>query len=94
MIRTWFRTDVLANGQQTGPRVAICPETRGQAEVEIEFDTSRSPDAEVGVLQCSRWPEHAGCAQACMCGIDAAWAATHGILVRSSLGPEPYWDEV
>ena len=60
-----------------GTRVVVCPETREYAAVEVDAGhaattTARAGHAELKLYQCTRWPEHAGCAQECLGQIERA----------------------
>jgi hypothetical protein len=59
---TWRRT--------RGRRVVKCPETRKLAAVELDtrhaIVTALWESADLRVKNCSRWPEHEKCNQACL----------------------------
>jgi len=74
----WFRF--------RGSGVVTCPETRKPAGVQLDARHAavtalvKSPDLRLS--SCSRWPEHAGCGQACLAQIEAA---PQDCLVRNIL---------
>jgi len=69
-----------------GERVITCPETKAPAGVEVDAGKAAAQAAAGGVAielkDCSRWPERAGCDQACVSQIESAPA---GCLVRNLL---------
>jgi hypothetical protein len=78
LIRAWW----TARGQ----RLVICPETMEPAAVEIDpVDAAFQAllkTREIHLQSCIRWPEKAGCGQACVSQIAAA---PRGCLIRSVL---------
>lgn len=80
---TWYTTW----RHYRGVRVITCPETGSQEAVEI--DAARAANAavvqgweDVGLRDCSRWPERSQCDQACRPQISAS---ADGCLARSLL---------
>ena len=69
-----------------GPRMVTCPDSGGLTQVELDARraaiTSALGSARLRVKECTQWPRHAGCAQACIAGIDLADAKDHGLLIR------------
>ena len=67
-----------------GKRIVTCPETNLPVSTEVNAAlaaaTSMATQPRFVVTACSRWPEHAGCAQACALQIEASPEET---LVRS-----------
>ena len=60
-----------------GKRIILCPETLEPAGVEVDaLLAARSPDADLRLSACSRWPEKADCDQACLAQIEAEPKAT------------------
>lgn len=77
---------VQAYWKARGRRLVTCPETREPVAVEIDpMDAAFNvllKTREVHLKSCTRWPERAGCGQACMTQIETA---PNGCLVRSVL---------
>ncbi|HEX6626234.1 MAG TPA: hypothetical protein VF064_21130 [Pyrinomonadaceae bacterium] len=70
-----------------GTRVVVCPETRGYVAVEVDARHAAATAATKGepelvLSACTRWPERAGCDQACVWQIERAPA---DCLVRTML---------
>jgi len=69
-----------------GPRLVTCPDSGGLTQVELDARrgaiTSALGSAQLRVKECTQWPRLAGCAQACIAGIDLADAKDHGLLIR------------
>ncbi|HYR27382.1 MAG TPA: hypothetical protein VEU30_02895, partial [Thermoanaerobaculia bacterium] len=59
-----------------GKRIVTCPETNLPVSTEINAalaaGTRLAKQPRFVVTACSRWPEHAGCAQACALQIEAS----------------------
>jgi hypothetical protein len=59
-----------AFGRHRRPRTLHCPETGGEARVQIDARhaarTALPGPPELRVADCSLWPERAGCHQACL----------------------------
>ncbi len=55
-----------------GLRVVTCPETGDGAAVSVEALFAATWDGALRLSACSRWPERAGCDQACLTQIAAA----------------------
>jgi hypothetical protein len=77
-LRTWWRL--------RGTRVITCPESRRPAAVEIAAGrgavAALAGTPALRLSACSRWPEMAGCGQACLAEIEAA---PDGCLARAML---------
>lgn len=71
-----------------GPRLLLCPETGTVVDLELDavhaMLTSLAGDTELRVARCRLWEECVGweCDQMCLRGLDPAFAAEHGLLVR------------
>ncbi len=69
-----------------GERVVTCPENQRPAGVAVDARHAAASGLgfrpELRLSACSRWPEHAGCGQACLAQIEAA---PEGCLVRNIL---------
>ena len=77
---------VLLLHRYRGPRVIVCPDTRGSEVVEVDAPhaawMSLVGEGELRLASCSRWPERSGCGQECLLEIAAA---PDGCLVRERL---------
>src|SRR5947207_307947 len=64
-----------------GKRVIVCPETLQPAGVELDaWRAARTPEAQLRLQSCSRWPEKEDCDQDCLRQIEAF---PEGTLVRN-----------
>jgi hypothetical protein len=66
--------------------VLTCPETRGPVEVEVDsrhaLVTLLQGVKELRLKQCSRWPERAGCDEACLLQLDTAPAVLTRVMAN------------
>jgi hypothetical protein len=69
-----------------GERIVRCPENQRPAGVRVDAGhaglTAIGKSPELRLNSCSRWPERAGCGQACLAQIEAS---PHDCLVRTIL---------
>ena len=58
--------------QFRGPRTVVCPETGGATQIELDAwhaaATAMPGPPRLHVAACERWPERAGCDEACLTG--------------------------
>jgi hypothetical protein len=56
--------------QFRGPRTVVCPETGSVTEIELDAwhaaATAIPGPSRLHVVACARWPERAGCREACL----------------------------
>jgi hypothetical protein len=84
-------TFAIAALRYRGKRIVVCPET--QQPVCTQVDAMQAAAGRFVITTCSRWPEHAGCDQACapsiaawpqetlVTGIVTRWYATHACIL-------------
>lgn len=80
------RAGLAAFVRYRGQRVVVCPETKNYAAVVVDArhaaTTASQGETELVLRSCTRWPERAGCDQACVWQIERA---PENCLVRAML---------
>ena len=75
LVMVSFVQALRAYRRARGKRIVTCPETERPAAVEIDaVDAARAAfrgSSALSICDCSRWPERADCAQACVAQIEA-----------------------